>query len=137
MADLNGLYLIASPGDNKFRWVEYSGGDDSWAWLQFCYDQIGCHTIDIVNAHSELPVYHSIGLIVDDEGLFVPDPQTNALASILYGSRLVGKVLIGFRDIHPSGDGDHVFPVSSFPGDEKVFRHFFSWLVDDLPASAR
>lgn len=55
--------------------------------LEFYYEHLGCDLIDIVRGGDYL-------IIVDDEGLFVRDPQLNEAASVLYGSPLFGAALI-------------------------------------------
>lgn len=56
--------------------------------LQFAYDAIGCEYVELAR------IGNSFALLVDEEGLFKPDPQYNALASHLANTRIVGKAVL-------------------------------------------
>ena len=60
--------------------------------LDFCHRAIGCNTVDIVMPHNLDDVYC---IVVDDNGLFSPQPRLNVFASYLYGAYIHGQVIVG------------------------------------------
>lgn len=67
---------------------------DECELLDFMYQAIGCRSIECIwfrNFSGDV-----LG-IVDEEGLFITNLRANAVGSLMYGHRIVGRMLVGLR----------------------------------------
>lgn len=67
---------------------------DDCELLDFMYQAIGCSSIECIrfrNFSGEV-----LG-IVDEEGLYNPRLRANSVGSLMYGQRIVGRMLVGLQ----------------------------------------
>lgn len=84
--------LLSDEGPN----IETLQARESESLLDFCYRNIGCSCIEIVNPKGLESPYC---LVIDEEGLYVNKPKLNVIASTWYGTAehnqpIVGKVIV-------------------------------------------
>lgn len=60
--------------------------------LDFMYQAIGCNSIECIRFRN---FSGDVLGIVDEEGLFNPRLRANAVASLMHGQRIVGRMLVG------------------------------------------
>lgn len=81
--------------------------EDSWAWLDACYNAINCTTLATAPT-----VFEHIVLVIDDEGKLWDgwEDRINKIASILYGTTwdsIVGDAILA------RVDGENLVPLTS------------------------
>lgn len=65
---------------------------DECSLLDFMYQAIGCSNIECIRFR----IFSGEVLgIVDEEGLYKPRLRANAVGSLMYGQRIVGRMLVG------------------------------------------
>ena len=81
--------------------VEKISGD----LLDWLYNKtIGCRVVQMVSIPADRFGRDDVIMMVDEEGMLREDPQTNLIASILYGYRIVGNAVL--MRIGTTEDGD-------------------------------
>lgn len=65
---------------------------DECSLLDFMYQAIGCSSIECIRFRNFSGVVLGI---VDEEGLFKSNLRANAVGSLMYGQRIVGRMLVG------------------------------------------
>lgn len=99
--------------------------------LDFYYDKIECDCIDIVSPYvmndmSKKFKSKHFCLIVDDEGLLVQNPKMNVIASMAYGNRICGNVLVCREKMTPDG----VITIGLTDDDINVFFKTVQGVID-------
>ena len=77
------------------------------ALLDFCYEYLGCSSIEIVKPCALDQMKESLLMVVDEEGL-LRERTANPMGSLLYGHLIVGPVIVGqpvIRDGEPDVGG--------------------------------
>ena len=87
-------YLKINHDDVKPTFEELNLPDEPRAWLDACYNAIGCSTIETVST-----VVRGLVLVIDDEGKLWDgwESRINKVASVLYGSDcdpIVGDAIV-------------------------------------------
>lgn len=110
-------YLKINSDDALPLFDEVSLPDESRAWLDACYNALGCSTIQTAPT-----VIRGIVLVIDEEGKLWDGWQNriNKVASILYGSDwdpIVGDAILA------RVDGENLVPLT--PADvDRLHRYF-------------
>ncbi len=110
-------YLKINHDDAKPMFEELDLPDDSRAWLDACYNALGCRIIETAPT-----VLRGVVLVIDEEGKLWDGWQKriNKVASILYGSDwdpIVGDAILARID------GENLAPLTSDDVD-LLRRHF-------------
>lgn len=110
-------YLKINHDDAKPTFEELDLPEESRAWLDACYNSLGCSTIQTAPT-----VLQGIVLVIDEEGKLWDGWQNriNKVASILYGSDwdpIVGDAILA------RVDGENLVPLTSADAD-RLRRHF-------------
>lgn len=87
-------YLKINHDNAKPTFEELNLPDEPRAWLDACYNAIGCRTIETVST-----VVRGLVLVIDDEGKLWDgwESRINKVASVLYGSDcdpIVGDAIV-------------------------------------------
>lgn len=80
-------YAVVIPVNGEAHSIEWPSDDQGH--LSTLYEAIGCRTVELVR----LP-HIGLSMWADDEGLFVADPETNVLASLIAEQPIVGTVVL-------------------------------------------
>ena len=112
-------YLKVNHDDAKPPFEELVLPDEPRAFLDVCYNALGCSIIETVPT-----VLRGIVLVIDEEGKLFDGWQNriNAVASILYGSyrgRIVGDAILA------RVDGDKLVPLTS--DDVDLLRRYWRY----------
>lgn len=119
-------YLKINHDDSKPIFEEIDLPEEPRAWLDSCYNILGCSTIETVST-----ILRGVVLVVDGEGKLFDGWQNriNTVASILYGSRsdsIVGDAILARLD------RENLIPLTSCDI-ERLYRHFkIRFLIDSL-----
>lgn len=110
-------YLKINYDDAKPAFEELDLPEDVSAWLDACYQVIGCSLIETAPT-----VFRDLILVIDQEGKLWDGWQNriNTVASILYGSEwdpIVGDAILA------RVDGENLVPLTSDDVD-RLKRHF-------------
>ena len=111
-------YLKINHDNAKPTFEELDLPDEPRAWLDACYNAIGCSTIETAPT-----VIRGFVLVIDEEGKLFDGWQCriNKVASVLYGSDwdlIVGDAILA------RVDGENLAPLTS--GDVDRLKRYFS-----------